>query len=94
MLKNKLRKKKKVRIKDGAVGMTEARQTQTCWLLRRIRSKVTSCISSSRKSELRCGFDTAMPVDGASRLWLQRHQWYQGSTQIKASIARLHLATQ
>lgn len=24
-----------------------------------------------------------MPVDGASLLWLHRHQWYQGSTQMK-----------
>lgn len=77
-----------------AVGMTEAHQTQTNQLLRRIRSKVTSWISSSRKSELCCGFNTAAPVDRASLLWLQRHKWYQGSTQIKASIAQLHLATQ
>lgn len=29
-----------------------------------------------------------MPVEGAELLRLQRHQWYQGSTQIKASIAQ------
>lgn len=74
--------------------MIEACQTQTCWLLRRIRSKVTSCISSSRKSELRCDSNTAMQADRASLVWLHRHQWYQGSTQIKASIAQLHLVTQ
>lgn len=74
--------------------MIEACQTQTCWLLRRTRSKVTSSISPSRKSELCRDSNTAMPADGASLLWLHRHQWYQGSTQIKASIAQLHLATQ
>ena len=91
MLKNKLRK----RLGKKGWGCRSDRGTPDSDLPAAEEKHVSGrFLFPPRAGSLCCGFNTAMPLDRPSILWLRRHQWYEGSTQIKASIAQLHLATQ
>lgn len=70
MLKNKLRKGL------GKKDWAETGQTQTCWLL---RSQVKGPFLYLLKQEVRIMLRLLL-------LRLQRHQWYQGSTQIRQAL--------
>lgn len=89
MLMNKLRG---LRTGRGCRNDRDTADTaEICW--RHSGQRAFPVVPRAGSKKLSCGFYTATLAYRASLHWLNRHQWFDGSTQTYEGIAVSHLAT-